>query len=71
MLQFRDKFESIKNLQDNMGMSILLITHDLSIVKRFADNICVMKDGLIIEKGKTKYLLDPKINIQKFLLILY
>tara|TARA_B100000700_G_C14983214_1_gene827447 strand:- start:680 stop:1780 length:1101 start_codon:yes stop_codon:yes gene_type:complete len=44
----------LKKLQDSMGMSILLITHDLSIVKKFSDNICVMKNGKIVEKGITK-----------------
>jgi len=65
----RQILDLLKNLQDNMGMSILLITHDLSIVKRFADNICVMKDGLIIEKGKTKNIfLDPKNKYTKILI---
>ncbi len=59
----------LKNLQDSMGMSILLITHDLSIVKKFASNICVMKDGLIIEKGLTKNIFsEPKDSYTKILI---
>ena len=33
-------------------MSILFITHDLNIVKKFSDDICVMKDGKIVESGR-------------------
>ena len=56
----RQILELLKSLQNKMGMSILLITHDLSIVKKFADNICVMKNGLIVEEGDTiKTFLNP------------
>ena len=34
------------------GLALLLISHDLSIVRRFADRVCVMKDGLIVEAGR-------------------
>ena len=33
----------LSELQENLGMSILFITHDLNIVKRFSDDVCVMK----------------------------
>jgi microcin C transport system ATP-binding protein len=36
-----------------MGMAILLITHDLTIVRRVSDNVCVMHKGQIVECGKT------------------
>ena len=35
------------------GMSLLFITHDLSIVRKFADRVNVMKDGEIVEAGRT------------------
>jgi microcin C transport system ATP-binding protein len=34
------------------GLALLLITHDLSIVRRYADRVCVMKDGRIVEAGR-------------------
>ncbi|QIE42712.1 ABC transporter ATP-binding protein [Rhodobacteraceae bacterium SC52] len=40
-------------LKDEEGMSLLFITHDLGIVRRFADRVCVMKDGEIVEQGAT------------------
>jgi len=46
--------ELLKDLQLQTGMSILFITHDLNIVKKFADEVCVMKDGEIVEKGEVK-----------------
>ncbi len=39
----------IKNLQKDLGMAILFITHDLGIVRKIADRVAVMKDGYIVE----------------------
>ncbi|SFE48015.1 ABC transporter ATP-binding protein [Roseivivax sediminis] len=41
-------------IQRDEGMSLLFITHDLGIVRRIADRVCVMKDGEIVEAGVTK-----------------
>ena len=41
----------LKELQSEFGMSILLITHDLSVVKKMADRIYVMQNGDIVEDG--------------------
>ena len=46
--------ELLKDLQVQMGMSILFITHDLNIVKKFADEVAVMKNGEIVETGEVK-----------------
>jgi microcin C transport system ATP-binding protein len=34
------------------GLALLLISHDLSIVRRYADRVCVMKDGAVVETGR-------------------
>jgi len=39
----------IKSLQNELGMAILFITHDLTIVKKIADRVAVMKEGKIVE----------------------
>ena len=43
--------ELLQDLQRRLGMAILLITHDLGIVRRVADRICVMTNGNIVETG--------------------
>ncbi len=45
--------ELLADLKDRLGMSMLFITHDLGIVRKFADRVCVMKDGEIVERGPT------------------
>jgi microcin C transport system ATP-binding protein len=46
--------ELLAELKASMGMSMLFITHDLGIVRRIADRVCVMKDGEIVEQGPTE-----------------
>jgi len=41
----------LKDLQKRLGMAMLFITHDLGIVRKLADIVCVMKDGKIVEQG--------------------
>jgi len=41
----------LKQLQSDLGMALILITHDLGIVRRMADVIHVMKDGEVVEHG--------------------
>ncbi|MEL0124223.1 MAG: dipeptide ABC transporter ATP-binding protein [Alphaproteobacteria bacterium] len=46
----------LDSLRKKFQMSLLLITHDLSIVKKISDRVCVMKNGQIVEQGETKNL---------------
>lgn len=51
----------LDELKEQFGMSMLFITHDLNIVNRIASRVVVMKSGKIIERGKTKDILqNPK-----------
>ena len=43
----------LKDLQARLGMAMLFITHDLGIVRRIADDVCVMQKGRIVEAGPT------------------
>ena len=44
----------LADLKKSEGMSLLFITHDLGIVRRIADRVCVMKNGEIVETGPTE-----------------
>ncbi|AMM82961.1 ABC transporter ATP-binding protein [Martelella sp. AD-3] len=48
----------LKSLQRDHGMSMLFITHDLGIVRKFADRVCVMTDGKIVEHGPVAEIFD-------------
>jgi microcin C transport system ATP-binding protein len=41
----------LKELQSRLGMAMLFITHDLGIVRKVADHVCVMTQGKIVEQG--------------------
>ncbi len=41
----------LKDIKKRLGMSLLFITHDLGIVRKIADRVCVMKEGKIVEQG--------------------
>ena len=43
--------ELLADLQKQNGMAVLLITHDLNLVRKFADRIIVMENGHIVEQG--------------------
>ncbi|MBV9378352.1 MAG: ABC transporter ATP-binding protein [Alphaproteobacteria bacterium] len=43
----------LKDLRDRFGMALLLITHDLTIVRKMADQVCIMTAGEIVEAGET------------------
>ena len=61
--------ELLAELQKSEGMSLLFITHDLGIVRRFADKVCVMKDGEIVEAGRTgEIFADPRHPYTRMLL---
>jgi microcin C transport system ATP-binding protein len=44
----------LADLQKQTGMALLFITHDLGIVRKFADRVCVMTNGRIVEQGPTE-----------------
>ncbi|HFC04608.1 MAG TPA: ABC transporter ATP-binding protein, partial [Rhizobiales bacterium] len=59
----------LKDLQRDYGMAILMITHDLGIVRHFADKVCVMSQGEIVERGETQALFEnPQHDYTKMLL---
>ncbi|MND30109.1 Glutathione import ATP-binding protein GsiA [compost metagenome] len=59
----------LAELKQAQGMSMLFITHDLGIVRKIADRVCVMSKGKIVETGPTKEIFDnPQHEYTKHLL---
>jgi len=48
----------LQSLQKRLGMAMLLITHDLGIVRKMAERVCVMTEGRIVEAGRTAAIFD-------------
>ncbi|KAF1056501.1 MAG: putative ABC transporter ATP-binding protein YejF [Pseudomonas delhiensis] len=48
----------LRDLQARLGMAILLITHDLNLVRRVADRVCVMQRGEIVEQADCEALFE-------------
>lgn len=46
--------ELIRDLQAEMGMAIIFITHDLGLAEHYSDQVCVMRHGKIVEHGEIK-----------------
>ena len=64
-----DIISLIKSLQKEYSMSVLFISHDLKLVSKFVDNLIVLKNGIIIEKGgSSKIFNSPKENYTKHLI---
>ena len=48
----------LMSLQQRLGMAILFITHDMGIVRKLADRLCIMQQGKIVEAGATAEVLE-------------
>ncbi|MEH6824651.1 MAG: ABC transporter ATP-binding protein [Motiliproteus sp.] len=61
--------ELLRELQQKLGMAILLISHDLNIVRRYADHVCVMHQGRIVETNSCAELFaNPQADYTRLLL---
>jgi microcin C transport system ATP-binding protein len=59
----------LERLQKTYGMAILFITHDLNLVRRFADTVCVMQKGRVVESGDvTRVFTEPSAPYTRALL---
>ncbi|MBX7146929.1 MAG: ABC transporter ATP-binding protein [Alphaproteobacteria bacterium] len=59
----------LKKLQKDFNMALLLITHDLNIVRKIAHRVCVMQHGLIVEQNEvSKIFSNPQMPYTKKLL---
>jgi peptide/nickel transport system ATP-binding protein len=43
----------LESLQRTMGLSLIIISHDLAVIRQLSDTVLVMKDGVVVERGET------------------
>ena len=59
----------LRDLRRDLGLSILLVAHDLAVVKNVCDNVCVMEKGLFVDAGTSEEVFaNPKSEYTKHLL---
>lgn len=59
----------LRDLRKDLGLSILLIAHDLAVVKNVCDRVCVMEKGLFVDAGSSAEVFEsPKSDYTKRLL---
>ena len=59
----------LRDLRKDLGLSILLVAHDLAVVKNVCDNVCVMEKGLFVDAGTSEEVFaNPKSEYTKHLL---
>ena len=58
--------ELLKDINKKFGITIILITHQMEVIKKICNKTAIMSDGQIIEKGETKQIfLNPKTDLAK------
>ncbi|MFR6590083.1 MAG: hypothetical protein ACLURV_08100 [Gallintestinimicrobium sp.] len=58
----------MEQLKEEMGLSILFISHDMRVVYQLCDRVMIMKDGTIVESGDVDTFIFPAARIHKELL---
>jgi len=57
------------DIREQTGIAYILVSHDLAVVRHFADSLIVMKNGNVVERGKTEVVMDePEHEYTKLLL---
>lgn len=65
----KDILDLLQHLQQEFGLGLLLITHDIRLVKAYSDTVCVLKQGKQVEQQATKDLfLQPKVHYTQTLI---
>lgn len=68
-LNQKDIIEEFKILKNELNVSLLFVTHDLGVLSVLADNLIIMQNGEIVEKGRTEEIMsNPKHEHTKFLI---
>lgn len=60
----------LKSINQKLGVTIVIITHEMKVVQQICDKVAVMSDGLIVEQGEVKEIfVNPKSDITKKLVL--
>ena len=54
--------ELLQRLQRERGLSYLLITHDVDVIRAMAHDVMVLKDGVVVEAGTVQHVLEAPVN---------
>ena len=62
--------ELLKTINQKLGVTIIIITHEMKVVQQICDKVAVMSDGMIVEQGEVKEIfVNPKSDITKKLVL--
>lgn len=62
--------ELLKTINQKLGVTIIIITHEMKVVQQICDKVAVMSDGVIVEQGEVKEIfVNPKSDITKKLVL--
>lgn len=67
VLSGREVITELRRLRTELGASLILISHDLSVVQSLCSRILVMKKGTVIEAGDADLLLNPQTDYTRYL----
>ncbi len=48
----QELIDLLQNLQQKLGFSMLFVTHDMGVARKLCEDICILKEGMIVEEGK-------------------
>ncbi len=55
--------ELLKSLQNKYGMALILISHDLNLVRRYANELIVLHEGQVVEQGQLEQIFENPVSI--------
>lgn len=67
VLSIHRVLEELERTRDATGAALIVVTHDLSVARRLADSVLVMKDGQCLEQGSREILDHPKTDYARHL----
>ncbi len=65
----RSILELLKDINEKLGVTIVIITHEMKVVEQICDNVAVLHNGTVVEQGNVKEIfLKPKSEVTRHLL---